>query len=353
MFRLLLAAPLCAPWVLAQEQQASGPYECPKGQTAVRDRIKDQWVCKPRLQTKRDVFGPQKHPQDPCPDGYWWHKTRDFCFPVVCTQEQNPSQLKGLCPIGHHEHLNSGADWTRPIQCVEDYRKRNEATGGAPRRKGNCSLCVIDKPGHHGEQERPWFFEKPRAPGKEEPRRSPTTRLGTRGQGPPREAKPCSKGQYASDTGECRPCPAGAASAKRDDGRMFCVGGTAENSCPVGSGRVTADASQPSLCLPCQSGEESLVINGRQRCARNSCPEDSIPIPEAGSEEAYICLQPLESEASLNWARVLEAGRMNPTDAPECQEGQGLVLASGSYQCRRCTKGQRVVRRNGYPTCGR
>jgi hypothetical protein len=208
MFCLLLAAQLA----FGQEQRAATPHECPKGQAAVRDRVNGQWACKPRLQLKRDVFGSQKHPQDPCPDGYWWHKTRDSCLPVVCTQEQNPAQLKGLCPFGHHEHLNTGGDSTRPIQCVEDYNKRNEAAGGAPRRKGNCSLCVIDKPGHRGEKERPWFSEKPQAPVKGAGRR------GVR-------ARPCARRQYVSDTGECFPCPAGAASAKRDDGRVFCVGG--------------------------------------------------------------------------------------------------------------------------------
>jgi len=352
------------------EEAVEEPGDCPPNTVAVRDARSGLYACKPRLQRRRDVFGANKHPQDPCPDGYWWHRTRDSCKPVVCTEESNPGQLKGLCLAGQHEHLSSSEDWTHPITCVVDYRKSNEAKGGRNPVHGACDLCVIDEPGHTGGGDRPWAFQKPdakRKAGASAPssggggfngwKSAQFKRLGRESrkerEPEPKKAKGCSEGTYTAQ-GKCVPCADGAATVRRDDGRTTCVGGEAATACPVGAGvMVVGDPSQPMSCVPCIQGEESLTLNGVSQCLRNPCPEGELPVPEEGIVDRYACAPPLEGSDGVDWTRILAVGNKTPAHAPVCARGEGIAADGRSFRCRACSAGLDVVQRNGYPVCGR
>ncbi|OGR58042.1 MAG: hypothetical protein A2X36_16070 [Elusimicrobia bacterium GWA2_69_24] len=123
-----------------------GGFPCPQGTVSKRSG-RDSWVCRGRENDgkliRRPSLGEEKHPNDPCPDGTWWHLKFDPCAPLVCTRSPNKAELKWHCPPAHHSHENTAAEATVPIRCVENFAESNLDTGGLPRRKGGCHLCVI------------------------------------------------------------------------------------------------------------------------------------------------------------------------------------------------------------------
>lgn len=304
---LLAVAPEAAR--AAAQQEVADPYSCPPEEVAVRHPVEERWICKPRLRIKRDVFAPPKHDLDPCPEGTWWHKYRDPCLPIVCKTEQNGDLVPPQCGPGQHEHLHTGADWSRPLICVADYQPGNERTGGKRRGAEGCGLCVINQKGHRGENQRPWAtnLRKPKPlsgggrPSAGSPGPSPKGRRLRGGQGGvggafKRPRRPCPKGSYSVLAGRpsCRPCQKGTATVRTREGLNICVGG-ASAACPDG----------PKACLPCAEGEKVLIMNRRPVCLRHSCGKGRLPVPERGG--GISCRPPLEDSDSLDWDILLGA----------------------------------------------
>lgn len=353
------------------EREAADPYACGDNEVSVYNRRKDQWICKPRLETKRDLFSAPKHPKDPCPDNYWWHRTRnDMCRPIICMRRQNQSDLsKGMCPQGHHPHLNTGADWVRPISCVEDFRPRNLKTGGKHRRPGKCEVCTIKE---HAYRIPGWQFDRPSKKKKKKKRRGTRRRVQSsrsaftgfgnqvrvrRSKKKRRKGKraPCGAGYRTDQEGFCVKCPKDAATAKLAGDRTVCVGGVPEPFCPAGAGLVPTDMAHPSVvCAPCLDGEESLTLDGWARCARNPCEKGKLPVPDEGFVEKTSCYAPMEDPKKLDWTKVLHPARMTPAEAPACPEDSGLRYDARKkdFACRPCGDFD-VVTRNGRPICGR
>lgn len=335
--------------------------ECPQDKVAVPDPRTQEVACKPRLKRTREIFDQDKHPQDPCPDGTWWHRTREDCTPVVCTEESNTASLGPLCAKGQHEHLNTGADWTRPIVCVENYKPGNETTGGKNPKKNGCDLCVINKPEHRMDGGRAWRFEKP---GEEERKKkrsgSQSGKLdGKRWGGKSARFKAPRIPGGAPKKGDS--CPEGEIGAQRADGRLFCLGGESAGHCPPGAEDFKG------TCVPCLAGEQSVVIDGLSRCLSNPCPQGRLPVPEKGLVERYVCPKPAPvityasgpmgipmpqlSEPRVDRARILPEEGKTPAEAPACAKGEGLRWTRSEWDCRPCSAGLEALPRNGHPVC--
>ncbi len=144
----------------AQKTYPADAFTCPFGTNAIYLRDKKSWACRPKLDRSGSAYVREKHHEDPCPDGYWWRKTRETCTPIICKKRFNPNRVRERCPDGHHEHLNTGADWTRPVVCVVDFKE--EHLNGEGTSEAGCDLCIIGEKGHFGGSKRPWAFAKPR-----------------------------------------------------------------------------------------------------------------------------------------------------------------------------------------------
>lgn len=133
----------------AAETYVDDKNDCPKGTLAkrVRDPLAygGRYWCRDIPGFKQVIIKPDKHPRDPCPEGTWWHGNFEPCYPILCTRHPNGIDIRPCCPVGTHEHENSGADRLRPIKCVADYgvTLSNEATGGAERDDGRCAPCIV------------------------------------------------------------------------------------------------------------------------------------------------------------------------------------------------------------------
>lgn len=352
----MLAAALWASPARAAERDAKDGHaeSCGRGEVSVRDYQRQTYVCKPKLERKRNVFQDEKNPVDPCPEGHWWRKDhRDPCRPVQCRDEQNGDFIPPVCPRHQHEHLVTGQDWTRPIVCVEHYKPGNEKTGGKNPAKGGCDLCTVNERGHFGDSPRPWYHERlPNAREREQvDKQAKASRAAGggedaapaaggggfgrfpamgRGRAPLRpQSRPapekqrkqaaCGVGQYsvAGETPSCRACPPGAASARAADGVNYCVGGPAERDCPDGQGLVpVSDALEPYRCAPCGPGRLAAAINGWRLCVPG-CGKSELPVPERGlMDQSYGCAPPLEALSDERIAALLRPSAPPAADPP-------------------------------------
>jgi hypothetical protein len=314
------------------------------------DTKANAWVCRPQLELRRDVFAPAKHPEDPCPDGYWWQRVREACTPVTCTSEPNPENLKGLCRKGSHEHLNSSADWTRPISCVVDYEPANEKTGGKNPVFGGCDLCIIPRHADCGarvidgrlepEQCSTWRFERRKPPKKKKEKE-----LGPLPKNDPQQPfKAPDFREFQHPDGQPS-CSKGSVPLVQKGGGTVCVGGPSSPACPPGAGLFPSfDAAEPALCMPCLVGEESWVFDGRAQCLRNPCPRGSVPVPDPGLIESYSCRK---STAIL----AAQEHGLNMPEGRACPAAEGFSFIEGAFQCRPCGKGRMAASINGLPAC--
>ncbi|PCI36632.1 MAG: hypothetical protein COB53_08855 [Elusimicrobia bacterium] len=139
-------------------------------------------------------------------------------------------------------------------------------------------------------------------------------------------------------------------------GWNVCLGGKAKTNCGLHAAPVpTGNPNHPAACIPCGPGERQIVFNGEQRCLPHTCAMGTAPARHRGVLETYRCTEPYEDPDLIIWREVTPPAPKTPPETPDCAEGEGLEweAASKTYSCSPCGAGLHVLRRNGYPVCGR
>jgi hypothetical protein len=155
---------------------------------------------------------------------------------------------------------------------------------------------------------------------------------------------------------ECERCPKGAITVVNGNGWNVCLGGRSKTRCGPYAGVVsTGDPDRPRACLPCPSGQRSVVINGEHRCLPHDCSQGTAPARHRGILEDYYCVEPYEDPTLIDWDRVVPSAPAEPVALPACAEGEGVAWdwKTGEYVCEACAGENTLLTRWGVKICGR
>jgi len=155
---------------------------------------------------------------------------------------------------------------------------------------------------------------------------------------------------------DCKRCPRGSITIVDGSGWNICLGGRTKDRCGAHAAPVpTGDPQNPKTCVPCGVGERKVVVNGQQQCLPHRCENGTAPARYRGVVESYRCTEPFEDPDLIVWATVTPPAPKTQPETPECGDGEGLSWEASdkTYSCQPCGADLIVLKRNGYPICGK